>query len=162
LRDLFPLAEVRRPGPHVKFFHDTFVETFLMKDQRHLVNTLDILGCNHCIFINITEVRNFCLDFQVEVTVSATEKNIGLDTKTGEFLHAMLGRFRLQLTGSRNKGHKREVDVQHVLPSPIPAKLADRLEKGKTFNVTDSTTHFTDRHIKASRSGENALLDLIG
>src|SRR2546425_99785 len=65
LDNLFPLAQVRRAGPHVEPLHDALVESFLVEDQRHLVDTLHVLGGDHRILIDVAKAGDFGLHFRL-------------------------------------------------------------------------------------------------
>ena len=74
----------------------------------------------------------------------------------------MLRRFRLQLAG-RDAGQQGQMDVEHVLLAHVIAKLANRLEVGERFNVSDRPADFDDDDLGLllARNPVDPLLDLI-
>src|SRR5438046_10713079 len=74
----------------------------------------------------------------------------------------MLGGFGLEFAGGRDERDQGEVHIEDMLAPPVPAELADRLEKGQAPNLTNRATPFADPHAEPGSSGQTAPLASFG
>ena len=132
-----------------------------MKDQRDLVDAVHVLGRNHRVLIDIAEMGDLGFDLVVQVAIRAAQQHVGLNPHAGQLFDAVLGGFGLEFTGRRDKRHQGQVEVQDVLASPVPAKLADSLKKGQTLDVPDRAADLADGNVKAFGRVQDTPFDLI-
>ena len=94
--------------------------------------------------------------------VAAAHDHVGLDTPAAQFGHRVLGRLGLLLARDE-VGHQREVDVADVVPSDVPAELADGLDEGDDFDVADRPADLDDDDVDVLvGQAPDAVLDLVG
>ena len=95
----------------------------------------------------------------VQVAFRTQHEDVGLDTHPLQFLHGVLRGFRLQLVGSLQVGHIRQMDTHRITPQ-LPAQLSDGLHERCTLDVADGASHFGDDEIIIAFP-EHPPLDLI-
>src|SRR5581483_3647242 len=154
-------AQIRAAGPHVESLDDPFVQPFLMKHQRHFIDTLHVFGSDHGVVVDVTEQGDFGFDFGFKVAIGPAEQDVRLNTKAREFFHAVLGGLGFQFAGGRNKGNQGKMDIQDMFATPIPAEPANCFKKRQAFNVTNSAADFADGDIKSGGGRKNAVFDLV-
>ncbi len=74
----------------------------------------------------------------------------------------MLRRLGLQLAGSRNVGHQRQVDVDRSAARQVVAELADRFHEGHRLDIADRAANLADDEVVVVISLDHEILDLVG
>ncbi len=105
LHQRVPLTQIRLTSLHVKLTNDQFVQPLFSENDRHFVDRLDIFRRDDGIFIHVTKHRDLALEFRRQISVGSTQQDIGLDADLAKFIHGMLRRLGLQLTGRADVGH---------------------------------------------------------
>ena len=125
-----------------------------MKVQRHLVNARGILPAEHRIRRDGAEEGDLVLQLSGNVLLRAAEQHVGLDSKRPEFLHAVLGGFRLQFARRLDEGHIGQVHVDGVglhaiVKARLELPLADGFQEGLALDVAHGAADFhqDDIHI---------------
>ena len=96
------------------------------------------------------------------VAIGTAKKDVGLNADRAQLLDRMLGRLGLELTGARNEGQQRQMDVNGALPRQLVAELADGLEVRQALDVTDRAADLDQNEVEALISRQDELLDGIG
>ena len=159
---IFPGFDIGLTGPDVEEFENFGVQTFLVEIERQFVDRLDINAGDDRIFRDVAEQGDLGLQAVFEGDLGTADQDVGLDTIGPQFPHRVLGWFGLHLAGCLDIGHQGEVDEQRVFPAEIGAELADRLDKGQTFDIADRAADLDDGHIGAAVELEDGGLDFIG
>ena len=80
------------------------------------------------------------------LAVAAAEDQVGLDTESAQDLDAVLGGLGLYFA-VRDGGEQGQVDVAGAFDGGVAAELADGLQEGLAFDVTDGSADFDDEDI---------------
>ena len=80
------------------------------------------------------------------LAVAAAEDQVGLDTESAQDLDAVLGGLGLYFA-VRDGGEQGQVDVAGAFDGGVAAELADGLQEGLAFDVTDGSADFDDEYI---------------
>jgi len=72
--------------------------------------------------------------------------NVGLNSLFKHGFYGMLGRFCFQLLGSSEIRYQGEMNHQAIVPH-FPSHLPHCLNVGQRFNITDSSTYFSNHNI---------------
>ena len=161
--EALPFVHVGFLGPHVQILDDYLRESLLLVYEGNLVYVLDVLGGDDRLSLDVAEKRY--LSFHLvgeELVLGAAEKYVGLDSYLEKLLHAVLGRFRLELPRGGDVGNVGKVDEEGVLPSDVGSQLPHGLEKGKTLYVADRAADFDYYHVVVVLEGEHPRLYLVG
>ena len=95
--------------------------------------------------------------------VRAQDDDVGLNAAAAQLLHGVLGRLRLQFTGSGEFWKERDVNVERVAATNILLQLSNRLNERQRLNVTNGAANLNDHHINViAAQAQHALLDLVG
>ena len=95
--------------------------------------------------------RDLRLDVLDEEAVGAAEQDVGLNSDAEQFFDRVLGGLGLQLLGSRDEGHQRDVDEERVLAAQFLAHLADGFHEGQRLDVADRAADLDDRDVHILR-----------
>src|SRR5207249_5025217 len=119
----------RRAGEDVELLDDALVEALGVEDERHLVDRLDVGRADDARLVDVAEERDLPFHLLLERLRRAAEEDVRLDAETGQLLHAVLRRLRLQLARGRDERDERQMHVERVLAAEVPAELPDRLDE---------------------------------
>src|SRR5262245_20485505 len=157
-----PLPQVGVAERQPEDVDDQLIEAFVIEDQRDFVNRFDVGRVDHGLFRDVAEERDLGLHLARQLAVAPAEQNVGLDPDGQQFLDRMLRRFGLQLAGSGDEWHQRQVDEGRVVASDLITHLADGFEEGKRFDVADRSTDLDDHDVHSVRDRFDRVLDLVG
>src|SRR5882724_9989599 len=74
----------------------------------------------------------------------------------------MLGRLRLDFTGSCNERHQRQMNEDGVLTSDLVSELPDRLEERQRLDVAHRAADLDDDDVTLGSQSLHRALDLVG
>ena len=142
---------------------DQPAEAGLLEHERHFVDGVRGLGRDDRLARDVGEQRDLVADLVADRMIGAQHDHVGLDTDATQLLDRVLGRLGLELTGGREGGQQRDVDVQHVGPADVLAHLADGFEERQRFDVADGAADLDDHDVRVAvaRDPRDALLDLV-
>ncbi len=133
-----------------------------MEHERHLVDRAHVGRADHAVLVDVAEERDLLLDLPLERLRRAAEQDVGLDAEAGQLLHRVLRRLRLELARARDVRHERQVDVERVVGTELPAQLPDGLDEGQALDVADRAAHLGDADVEALGGLADAAFDLVG
>src|SRR5262245_36392441 len=160
--DVFPARQVDRAVLEPESLDDDGVEAFTVEDERHLVHGVNVLGGDDRLLLDVAEQRDLRLDAGRQVTVGATEEDIGLDSDGPQLLHRVLRRFRLELRGGLHERHEGQMDVEDIVLADVLLELADRFQKRQALDVADRAAHLDDDDVLTGADLADHRLDLVG
>ena len=140
------------------------VESLVMQHQRHLVDRGRVGRADHAADRHVAQQGDLLLEVAADRAVGTTHDGVGLDTERAQLLHRVLRGLGLQLAGGPDEGHQGHVHERAVVAADLVPQLADRLEEGQRFDVTDGAADLDEHQVGGFGLGEreHALLDLVG
>ena len=162
VHQVLPRLHVALGLGQVQVFEHDAIETLGREDQRHFVDGRHVLGGNDGLFGDVAEQRDLALDVGIEEAVGAAEQNVGLNADRAQVAHAVLRRLGLELAGSADERHQREVNVEGVIAPDVLSELADRFEERQTLDVADGAADLDEDDIHVVRNRSDGVLDFVG
>ena len=158
----FPGFQDGRASPHIEQLQDLLIQTFLVVEQRHLVDAFHIVGRDHGIPLDIAEMSNLGFDVGRQRMFRAAEQNIRLNTDASKFFDAVLGGFGLELARGFHIRHQGDVNVDRMVSADIVSELANSLQEGQAFDIADRPADLHDDDIHIVGHAADAGFDLVG
>ena len=90
------------------------------------------------------------------------QQDVGLDADATQFLDRMLGGLGLDLAGTADHGHQRQVHEHAVAATELHAQLADRLQERQRLDVTDRAADLDHADVGVAGAEQDVALDLVG
>ena len=160
--NFLPRTHVER-SVDLQYFADHNIKTFVVQDQRQLVNVAGVGRIHHGTLVYVAQVADLALQVQAQGLFAAAHDHVGLDTAAAQFSNAVLSWLRLLLATWPDERHQRDVHVAHVVAANFFTELTNRLEERQDLNVANGATHFSDHDVDIIGSEAlDASLDFVG
>ena len=163
LHHIIPAGQVRlRRVFYAEGTQDHIVQAFLVILQRYVVDIARIQRRNHRFLADIAELGNLG-PFRIgQRMLAAAQQDVGLDAQRRQFPDAVLRGLGLELAGSGNIGHQRDVDGNRIVAADLVAQLANRLDERQAFDIADRAADFAKDEIDALELVLGKFLNRIG
>src|SRR5262245_34999679 len=119
---------------------------------RHFIDRGHVARFDHGFLPYIAKKTDLAPLLARDRAVGAAKKNVGLDADRAQFLDRMLRRFGLELTRMRDEGKEGQMNKDCMIALQLIAELADRFEKGKSFNISNRAANLDQGEIRAVRA----------
>ena len=167
MHQVVPALEVGGWGVQAQLVADQAIQTLLVQHARHLVDGVHIGHGDHAPLRHVGEEADLFALVVRDHTIRPTQQRVRLDADFAHFLHGVLSRFGLELTGGGDPGHVGQVHEGRIVGAHAQAELAHRLQEGQGLNITHRAADLHNRHIDRvgctnARAALHELLDFVG
>ena len=142
---------------------DNGIQPMAVQHQRCLIQAVHGIVLDDAVLLDVAEQGNLVLYALLQRPVHPRHDDVRMDAQGLQLLDRMLGRFGFELVGAAEVRHQCHMDEQAV-SRLLQRDLADRLDEGLAFDVTDGAADLGDQDIcaRAFRTFIYEILDLIG
>src|SRR6266511_1775944 len=162
MHERLPLAHVGLFGFDVQILEHQLVHALVGEGERALVDAGDVARGDDGALLDVAEQGDLALHLLRQEAVGAAEQDVGLDSDGEQLLDGMLRGLGLELAGSGDEGHQRDVNEQSVFAAQLLAHLADGFEEGKRLDVAHGAADLADDDVDIVRDLLHRRLDLVG
>ena len=159
-----PCREVGRARLRLEaeFLDDDPVEILRVQQHGDLVDVTRIDRRDHRPLLDIGEQRDLAPLLGGQRVLRAAQQDVGLDADATEFFDRMLGGLGLDLAGTADHRHQRQVHEHTVAATEFHAQLADRLQERQRLDVTNRATDLDHADVGVAGAEQDVALDLVG
>ena len=130
--------------------------------QRHRINARSIERGDHRLQAHVAELGDLGALALGQRHFAATQQQVRLDAKRGQFAHRVLRRLGLQLARRLDIGHQRDVHRAGHVAAHFVAQLANGLDERQAFDIAYGAADLAQHEIDIVGGGAGEFLDRVG
>ena len=138
------------------------IQTFVVIGQRCLIDRFQIVCCNHSLFADVTEQRDFFAFTFGDWLFRTAHQNIRRQTDRLKFLNRVLSRFCFQFTRSRQIRQQCQVHQNAFAAWFFVNELTNGFEKRQTLDVANGAADFAQHKVDFVIADADEVLDFVG